>query len=81
MSLVAPEEHMLCISPAQCYQEQKATHRNLFFTTFAETFLGECEEHWLLGKLAAFLPQDAALQRFPDTWPFMCCSTLEVILS
>lgn len=30
MSLVAPEEHMLCISPAQCYQEQKAMHRNLF---------------------------------------------------
>lgn len=56
MSLVALEEHMLCLSPAQHCQEQKATHRNLFFTTFAETLLGECAEHQLLGKLTAFLP-------------------------
>lgn len=81
MSLVALEEHMLCLSPAQHCQEQKATHRNLFFTTFAETLLGECAEHRLLGKLTAFLPQDAALWRFLNMWAFMCSSTLEVILS
>lgn len=56
-------------------------HRNLFFTTFAETLLYECAEHWLLGKFTASLPQDAALWRFLNIWPFMCCSTLEVILS
>lgn len=72
---------MLCVSPAQCYQEQKATHRHLFFTTSAETSPCECAELWLLGKLAASLPQDAALWRFLNIWAFMCCSTLEVILS
>lgn len=56
-------------------------HRNLLFTTLAETLPGERAEHQLLGKLAAFLPQDAALWRFQNMWAFMCCSTLEVILS
>lgn len=81
-SLLAPEEHTLCISAAQCYHSyQKATHGNLLFTTFAETLQGKYAEYWLLGKLAAFLPQDVALWRFQHTWAFMCCSTLEAILS
>ena len=80
-SLLAPEENTLCVLPALCYQEQKATHGNLLFTAFAETLQGECAERWLLGKLAAFLPRDVALWRFQNTWVFMCCSTPEVILS
>lgn len=56
-------------------------HRNLLVTTFAETLQGQCAEHWLLGKLAAILPPDMALWMFQNTWAFMCCSTLEVILS
>lgn len=67
--------HYTSLGSWQLQEHRVLTQRQLLHS---DTSQGKCAEHLLLGKLATFLPQDVVLWRFQNTWPFTCCSTLEL---
>lgn len=73
------QKNTCCVCHQHSATKNKKQHvRRSTFTTFAEASQGKRAEHLLLGKLATFLPQDVVFWRFENTWPFTCCSTLEL---